>query len=325
MTLKPTYIALLIGFSMLCIPSGHCAQKSSKKTKSEVTATEKSARPLNDESGVNALLSALSSAASIQDAQKMAALWTSDGLYVDTDGTETRGRQALAEKFAAAQAGLPKASIVLHPSTVKFPGLEAAWVEGTATRQTSTGTEPSARFSMLLQKQSGTWLISSATETLIASKSTTDQLDKLSWLLGEWTAQQGAAKVKLTADWTGNKSFILCKYLVNKAGEPDKTDTQIIGWDPSKEQIVSWHFDDNGGFGYGSWSKRGKQWVISTEGVEQSGSRTAALNILSIEDQNKFSWQSVNRVIDGTTVPDTDPLTVQRTQKVSSRSDENKI
>lgn len=321
MTFRSRIIVLLIGVALL-VPTANAAQKSSSKSKSDTAA---STRVPADEGGVNAVLNALSSAASNQDAEKMAALWSVDGFYVDSDGVETKGRLAVKERFAGALAGKPKATVALSASAIKFLAPDAAWVEGTATRQATSGMEPSTRFTMLLQKSGSGWAISSATETPITSKNVSDQLAKLSWLLGEWTAKQGDGKLTMTADWTGNKSFILMKFVVSKPGEADKHDTQVIGWDPSKEQVVSWHFDDNGGFGYGSWSKRGKQWVISTEGVEQTGGRTSALNILSVADQDHFTWQSVNRAVDGLSVPDTGTLTVQRTQKVSSRTDESKI
>jgi uncharacterized protein (TIGR02246 family) len=322
MTSKPAYISLLVGLLLLWPQSGPCAQKTSK-TKS-VAASEVS-RPTGDESGARALLNALGSAASNQDADKMSSLWAVDGLYVDVDGIETKGRQPLQKRFATALGGRAKTTVSLTPSVIRFPGTDSAWVAGTATRQTADGTEPSTRFSMLLQKQDGVWQIVSATETAIANKTVGDELGKLGWLVGSWTAQQGKTALKMNAEWAGNKAFITCKFVLEKDGQTQQVDTQVLGWDPTKEQVVSWHFDANGGFGYGSWVKKGRQWVVSTEGIEQSGSKTNAMNILSIDTPDKFTWQSVNRIIDGTAVPDTEPLTIQRAQKVSTRVDGNKI
>lgn len=321
MTLRSTLIALVV--MLLLTPSAQSAQKSSsKKKKSEATEVTR-VQTVSEDSAVKNVLASLSAAATAQDADKMAAVFTEDAFYVDSEGAETKGRAALKDRFASALTGRPKSTIVLNASHTRFPSADSAWVEGTATRQTGGVSEPSTRFSMLLQKQAGTWLIASAIETPIASKTVTDQLSNIAWLIGDWSAQQKDGKLHMNASWAGNKSFILMKFAVSRPGEAEKHDTQIIGWDPSKEQVVSWHFDDDGGFGYGSWTKRGKQWVINLEGVEQSGSRTTAINIVSPQDQNSFSWQSVNRAIDGMGVPDTETITVQRTPALSSRDNNN--
>lgn len=265
-----------------------------------------------EESTIRQRLALLSAAATEGDAARMASFWLADGTYVDEDGAETKGRQLIEERFRAARAGDNRVKVELSPATVKVLGPDAAWVEGTVSRQTSLGMEPSTRFTMLLSKSEGAWMVASATETAIANRSAGDHLDALKWLIGTWSAQRGDGQVRMTAEWAGNRAFILCKFRAESKDGVAQADSQVIGWDPTREQIVSWHFDSTGSFGYGSWSKRGKQWVIHTEGVEQSGSRTNATNIISVEDKDKFSFQSVGRTVDGVPVPDMPTLAVQR-------------
>lgn len=312
---KHTLAVFLTGAIILSMPSAYCASKSKSKTNKASDAV--SAPATNSDSEIQAQLTALSSAASSGDVEKMASLWTADGVYIDADGVQTSGREAIQRRFAEGQAQGKKAAISLTPSSIKFLGPDAAWSEGTVMRQSSAGMEPSTRFVMVMQKQSGKWFVASATETPIANRSASDHLNAMSWLIGDW-AVEGAAKVKMQGEWTGNKSFILCRFLIDRPGQPQRTETQIIGWDPTKEQIVSWNFDSAGGFGYGTWTKHGAQWVVTMEGVEQSGSRTSAMNILTLSGADKFTWQSVNRNIDGLPVADTDQLVVQKAQKTSS-------
>jgi len=311
MNSKRALIALAAGSLLLAVPGpGIAAQKAAGGT-TKTTAAPQAA----DEAAILAVLAGLAAAASNADAEKMSTLFIIDATYVDEDGQHTRGREELKKRFAQGLERSGKSKIEVTPASVKIVGRDVAWVEGTSTRKTAVGVEPGARFAMLMQKQNGNWLISSATETPIVSKSAADHLNALDWMVGDWAAEQGTTKVRMNADWTSNKNFIDCKYVVEQAGALEKIDRQIIGWDPSKGQIVSWNFSSNGGFGYGSWSKRGKDWVIAAEGVDPAGTRTASVNIISGNDPNKFSWQSVDRVVDGLPVPDTDPVTVQRVAK----------
>jgi hypothetical protein len=100
--------------------------------------------------------------------------------------------------------------------------------------------------------------------------------------------------------------------MIKKAGSEELDSQQIIGWDPRREQIVSWIFDSRGGFGSGTWSRRDNQWLVDSEGVDPEGRSTSATNIIANKSPNSFSWQSVNRIIEGESLSDTAPLTINR-------------
>ncbi|HEY9786908.1 MAG TPA: nuclear transport factor 2 family protein [Candidatus Obscuribacterales bacterium] len=312
MTLKRVRIAV----SAACVALLTCGQmmavaKQSSSATKKASEASVSAAPL--EAAIRAQLTALAAAASAGDAERMAALWAIDGVYVDEDGIATHGRDSIHDRFATARARVPKVNLKLMPSTIKAVSPDVIWAEGTTVRETPAGPEATTRFTMLFQKRDGNWVISSATETALLSQPTSDHLSPLSWLIGDWTAQRGDAKVQMTADWAGKgKNFITCKFLSEEPGKPEKKDMQVIGWDPTIGKIVSWHFDSQGGFGYGTWEKKGNQWVVKTEGVEQTGTRTYATNLISLEGDGKFSWQSIARNVNGTPVPDTEVLAVQR-------------
>ena len=87
---------------------------------------------------------------------------------------------------------------------------------------------------------------------------------------------------------------------------------QIIGWHPKRGQIVSMHFDANGGFGNDAWIKDGSKWVLEATGVFRDGSDTTAVNIITPIDANSFTWQSVKRTLEGVSLPDVPPVKVTR-------------
>ena len=293
-------------------PQAAFAKKSSKSKVKTTTVETKTVTKSDAESAIRGQLSSLSDAATRADAEKMASFFALDGAYINEDGVRVEGRQSLKEHFARNVRPELEAQVKLEPLVIRLLGNDAAWIEGTTTRQSGSGKSVDARFTMLLNNQNGSWIIQSATESSMDPKDSASKLTELDWLAGDWVAEQGNAKVRMTAEKVGNGHFFHLKYVITKAGEAPKIDTQVIGWDPNRDQIVSWHFDSSGGFGYGKWRKFGNKWVINAEGVEQSGWNSAATNVISAVDKNSFQWQSMRRTADGLTFADTEPLTVKR-------------
>jgi hypothetical protein len=52
--------------------------------------------------------------------------------------------------------------------------------------------------------------------------------------------------------------------------------------------------------------------MIESTGVESDGRTSRAINIIQSLEPNTFSWQSVNRSVDGMAFADTNELKVQR-------------
>jgi uncharacterized protein (TIGR02246 family) len=297
----------------LCNPAPQAAFAKSRPSKVKTTTVEsKTLTKADAESAIRSQLSSLSEAATKADAEKMASFFALDGAYINEDGVRVEGRPSLKEHFARNVRPESETAVKLEPLVIRLIGNDAAWIEGTTTRQNDSGKSIDARFTMLLSNQNGNWIIQSATESSIAPKDSASRLTELDWLVGDWVAEQGNSKVRMTAEKVGNGHFFHLRYVITKAGEAPKIDTQVIGWDPNRDQIISWHFDSSGGFGYGKWRKLANKWVINAEGVEQSGWNSAATNVISAVDKNSFQWQSMRRTADGLTFADTEPLTVKR-------------
>lgn len=284
----------------------------SAKSSTKVSAPAKSQPQGDSESAIRGQLSSLADAAAKGDAERMASFFTLDGAYIDEDGVRHEGRQSLKEHFNRHVKPDTKSSLKLEPTAIRLIGNDSAWIEGSTTRQTSAGKQIDARFTMLLQNKGGNWLIQSASETSVNQVSAADRLADLNWLVGEWSAEQADAKVKMTAEKVGDGHFMRLTYVLTRPGNKPRMDIQVIGWDPTRNQIVSWHFDSSGGFGYGNWRKDNNKWFIKAEGIEQSGWQSAATNVISLTNNDSFQWQSIKRNADGVMYPDTEPLTVKR-------------
>ena len=57
------------------------------------------------------------------------------------------------------------------------------------------------------------------------------------------------------------------------------TGLQIIGVDPSTDQIISWSFPSTGGHAMGYWAPHGNGWIVESSGVMKDGTETSSITI----------------------------------------------
>ena len=60
------------------------------------------------------------------------------------------------------------------------------------------------------------------------------------------------------------------------------------------------------------WSQSGQRWTIEASSTLRDGGTSLATNILMKLDDNTFSWQSVERSLNGDLLPDTAIVRVKR-------------
>jgi len=75
------------------------------------------------------------------------------------------------------------------------------------------------------------------------------------------------------------------------AGSPREL-TEIIGWDPERQEIRSWMFSSDGRFAEATWSQSGEGWAIEVEGCGLDAGRTATGLLLPVgPDAVEVRWQ----------------------------------
>lgn len=279
-----------------------------------VAADVKESADQKQESEIRQVLAGLSDAASSSDAPRVAAAFAEDGILIDEEGQETRGRKALQERFDTAfKQRNGAASVSLHPGKISFPASNVAIIVGEVSRKEAGTDLPASRFSMVMVKQNNTWLINEATETQMQGIKSSERLRQLDWLIGNWQVKKSdGSSIKLKVDWDSNHNFIHSKCINASPSSTGTMDEQVIGWDPRKNTIVSWHFDSNGGFGYGKWLKESDHWTVEFAGVSPSGANMRANNVFTPKSPDEFTWQSIFQSADGTALPDTDLIKVTR-------------
>lgn len=248
------------------------------------------------------------------DAKAVAAFWAKDGDLVDVEGRVLKGREAIEQDFAELFRENKGLKVRIEVASVRFVG-DTAIEDGTTTVLAPDGSAPSrARYTNVLAKKDGKWLIVSVRESPYVPPSNQERLGGLSWVIGEWadTATDGHV-ARVVFDWTPDKNFIVSLRAVDVNGQIMDNGTQRIGWDPAAKQIRSWNFEPDGGFGQGVWTKTGdKTWEVKSSTTLRSGHIMTATTTLTRVDAETVTFQVKDQVVDGKALADTGVVTMKR-------------
>ncbi len=262
----------------------------------------------DDEATIRKAAAAFAKSVEKGDAKDVAAYWTEEGEYIGADGTTIRGRAAIEAAYSKAFAKKTKATLAINIDSIRFPSKDTAIEEGYAKRYRDGSDQLTAsRYSVLHVREGGKWLMAVLREWPDEGIS----LHDLDWLIGTWEAKSDEATVRTTYNWDANKNSIRCQISIKA---PDKTisGTQIILKDPRTGQLRSWIFDDEGGFGDGSWTRDGKRWIVTATGVQADGGELTATNLITPVDNDTFTFQSTERKLDDEDLANIPPIKVTR-------------
>jgi hypothetical protein len=79
---------------------------------------------------------------------------------------------------------------------------------------------------------------------------------------------------------------------------------QRVGWDPLRQQLRSWLFDSDGGYGEGEWTAFEDGYRIRSSAVTPDGSvGSADLEARKLSD-SRFVLKGTNRIVAGEPVED---------------------
>src|SRR3954453_12240481 len=255
-----------------------------------------------------------------QDAKAIAAMWSPEAVYVDPEtGKEAVGREEIEKEFADTFKNLKDAKLEVNAESIKFLSPNVAVETGTARIVRPKAKPDESAYSALFVKRDGKWLLDRVTEEQPPAPpapppSNYEHLKELEWMVGSWVDRDDDEGVVIQTDceWTKNKNFITRSFAVAVRDRVNMAGMQVIGWDPIAKQIRSWVFDSDGGFGEGKWTHKGNRWTIQQAGTLPDGSRSSAVNGMKKLGDDSFSWQSVERSVNGDMLPDVEEVTVYR-------------
>lgn len=248
------------------------------------------------------------------DSIALASHWSGTGEAVDlASGDVTRGRESVAEVFAALFRADDAATIGLDVESIRLVRHDVAVVDAVS-RLSFAGSpgHPAARsrLSAVVTREAGGWKIASVRESPLPDEGdapgTTRPLDALDWLVGEWEDAGDGVTAHTRCFWsTGHAFLIRCHTASYDAAErapvgpaaraiPDllppgqaaREVTEVIGWDPSTATIRSWVFTSEGRFAEGTWTRHGERWLVRMEGrgTDAGMACTATLERIGTED-----------------------------------------
>jgi uncharacterized protein (TIGR02246 family) len=270
----------------------------------------------NDEAMIRENASKYVEAYNRRDSRTMAEMWSPDAVYMDpTTNVRIVGRDAIAEHFQSVLAGSEAAKLAIMIDSVDFVSPNVAIEKGSAVVTHANNPAEKTFYSAVHVKRDGQWFIDRVSEEgeRAPRPSNYERLRELEWMLGTWIDDAGdGVTVQTDVEWTKNRNFMTRSFAVVIGDQVDMSGMQIIGWDPVKNQIRSWVFDSDGGFGDGTWVRKGNRWIIQSTAILADGGKATATNILTQRDDGTATWQSVNRSVDGELLPNVDEVPLVR-------------
>jgi uncharacterized protein (TIGR02246 family) len=262
-----------------------------------------------DRTAVRAALDSFVKTLESRDAKALAAHWTAGGEYHPLDGARVEGRDALEKGFAAFFARNPELRARINHESVRFLSSDSAIDEGTAAvRRGPLEPTTNARYSALLVREGGRWLVAQLSE----SSGDAESIEDLSWLVGDWKSKdKEGVEIQTTYEWHPNKKFLQARFTINEKGLM-LSGSQVIGVQPTSGAVHSWIFEADGGVGEGNWSRDGDHWLVDASGTLTDGRTLRETNILRRINDDTFTWQSVDRHLGDETLPDLAPVKVTR-------------
>ena len=265
-----------------------------------------------DEEAIREAVRAYVDAFNRGDAEAVARLWHENGEWISPAGDKIKGRDAIREEMKAyfSEGG---GTIRVSDTQIRMVAPTVAVEEGRA-RVVRRGEAPSDTTYIAIHVREGKhWRLESVRETALPSPpSNFDKLKDLEWMVGTWIDQDDDATIKTRCQWTKNKNFLTRSFHVVVEGKVALEGTQVIGYDAANDRIRSWLFDTMGGFAEGTWTRDGDRWLIRSAQTLQDGRRASSINIISYLDDNRFTWESTGREVDGELQPNVDPVVVVR-------------
>lgn len=268
----------------------------------------------SDRTAIQEAVKSYVAAFNARDAKKLAAHWSPEGVYTSrVNGEQVTGRDALEKDFAALFKTAKDTKLKVSTLSIDFISPNVALEQGTATVLRPKSAPEKTSYSVVHVKRDGKWLIDRVTEQDASEPpSHYEQLKELEWMLGTWIDQEGGEVIKTECKWTRNKNFIVRTFTATIEDQVDLTGMQFIGWDASRKKIRSWVFDSDGGFSEGVWRHSGKQWMVQSTATLPNGKRASSTSVLRPLDKDSFSWQKINRVVDGEILPNIDEVVIVR-------------
>lgn len=251
------------------------------------------------------------------DFKALVDFFADDADYTTAEGRTYSGR---AEIEAAIRRGLMAnrgSKLAINVETVRVLGPESVLEKGTTTMTSKGGETNNEQYTVIHVKKDGKWKINQLIESPSPALTPRDRLSELAWLIGDWEEADKSTDLSVRSlyAWSRGGSFLTRSITVKHSGEVTLEGWQIIGWDPIEERLRSWTFDGEGGFADGYITREGDRWLLRETGVTPDGNRTSADSTITKLTNDRFTWESTNRTLDGDPRPNIGRIEIDRAKR----------
>jgi uncharacterized protein (TIGR02246 family) len=248
------------------------------------------------------------------DVKALSDLYADDVEYTTETGVLIFGRTAVIDGLTKYFSRNKGAKLELHTESARLLTPEVLREKGLSTLTSSTGKSEFTRYTVSYVKKGDAWLITEVGETAPPAVNAAAQaLGELAWMVGSWNDNSPGITVDTHVDWTKQSHFLRRSFSVTRDGQKTVDGTEVIGYDPVQGHLRSWIFDSQGGFGEGAWTQEGNKWLVNVKAIGPDGSQSSSQHVITKIDDNKYTWESINRVRDGEVLPNLDKIEVVRT------------
>jgi uncharacterized protein (TIGR02246 family) len=306
---QTAFLAFLIVISGVCPNLAQESKPNSPDKKGPTQGPEVSPDLDAIRAGSEAFIAAFNKA----DAKAVAALWTEDGQYSDDTGRVFAGREAIGTAYAEFFAKNPGAQMRIVVDSLRLLSPDAAIEAGRAmVALRPDGIPGVGSYTAVHVKVAGKWLMATVHDAPGSVSSAGQSAADIEWLIGTWVAEEHGVKTESVCSWVAGKSFLERKHTTTHPDGTTASGVQLIGWNPQGGHVQSWSFTSDGGHAIGIWIPIEGGWQAKVDGTTGDGTPTTAVNVLRRLDDNAYAWQSVQRFLGESALPDTDEIVIKR-------------
>jgi len=246
------------------------------------------------------------------DATALAAFFAEDAEQTTETGIVLRGRAEIEKAIRDGLKANKGAKLSIALDSVRLLTPDVAVEKGTSTVTSKNGDSTTSLYSVFYVKKDGKWKISQLIETPQPPATPRERLQELAWLVGKWAEKDGDTSISSSFDWARGGNFLTRNVTVKNGDETVLEGWQVIGWDEAQEHIRSWTFDTAGGFSEGVWTRDGERWLVRDSGTVPNGGRTTAEQTIAKVSDDKFTWESGSRTLNGEPQPSVGRIEINR-------------
>ena len=251
------------------------------------------------------------------DAQALGGHFAENGRYINGDtGAKTEGREAISKLHADVFRPKQVKAFEIELDDVRLVTPDVATVDATATLARQDAPAANSLLHAVLVRKDGKWLLDSLQEaSLPAASPVHENLQSLSWMIGDWQDSEGELEVETTCHWSLDHTFIDRTYTIREDGKQLHQGTQKIAFDAVDGVIRSWAFESDGSFGEGLWTFNGEHWTVKMRGRTAVGLVVGATQVITLLTADSYTTQLVSRELGGKLLANGPLVKVERTKK----------